>query len=71
MLELAAAQTPQGFRRDILEAAYRAADRDYTDDAALVGAAGHKVAVVRGDPLAFKITRPIDLALAEALLVPE
>ncbi len=39
--ELSAAQTPQGFRRDILDAAYRAADHEYTDDAALVAAAGH------------------------------
>ncbi|GAA1966345.1 2-C-methyl-D-erythritol 4-phosphate cytidylyltransferase [Microbacterium deminutum] len=66
--ELAAAQTPQGFRRDILDAAYRAADRDYTDDAALVGAAGHAVSVVTGDPLAFKITTPADLDRARSLV---
>jgi 2-C-methyl-D-erythritol 4-phosphate cytidylyltransferase/2-C-methyl-D-erythritol 2,4-cyclodiphosphate synthase len=66
--ELAAAQTPQGFRRGILDAAYRAADRDYTDDAALVGAAGHAVVVVQGDPLAFKITTPADLERARALV---
>lgn len=66
--ELAAAQTPQGFRRDILEAAYRGADRDYTDDAALVGAAGHAVATVPGDPLAFKITTAADLDRARTIL---
>ncbi len=66
--ELAAAQTPQGFRRDVLEAAYRAADREYTDDAALVGAAGHPVAVVPGDPLAFKITTAADLDRARSLV---
>jgi 2-C-methyl-D-erythritol 4-phosphate cytidylyltransferase/2-C-methyl-D-erythritol 2,4-cyclodiphosphate synthase len=66
--ELAAAQTPQGFRRGILDAAYRAVDRDYTDDAALVGAAGHAVVVVQGDPLAFKITTPADLERARALV---
>jgi 2-C-methyl-D-erythritol 4-phosphate cytidylyltransferase/2-C-methyl-D-erythritol 2,4-cyclodiphosphate synthase len=66
--ELAAAQTPQGFRRGILDAAYRAADREYTDDAALVGAAGHAVVVVEGDPLAFKITTPADLDRARSLV---
>ena len=67
--ELSAAQTPQGFRRHILDAAYRAADRDYTDDAALVAAAGHDVAVVDGDALAFKITTPDDLERARALVL--
>ncbi|RUV24535.1 bifunctional 2-C-methyl-D-erythritol 4-phosphate cytidylyltransferase/2-C-methyl-D-erythritol 2,4-cyclodiphosphate synthase, partial [Mesorhizobium sp. M1A.T.Ca.IN.004.03.1.1] len=47
--ELAAAQTPQGFRRGILEEALRSADADHTDDAALVAAAGHPVITVAGD----------------------
>jgi 2-C-methyl-D-erythritol 4-phosphate cytidylyltransferase/2-C-methyl-D-erythritol 2,4-cyclodiphosphate synthase len=68
--ELGAAQTPQGFRRDILESAYAAADAEYTDDAALVAAAGHRVAAVDGDPLAFKITTPTDLARARTLVAP-
>ncbi|SFS17282.1 2-C-methyl-D-erythritol 2,4-cyclodiphosphate synthase [Microbacterium sp. cf046] len=66
--ELSAAQTPQGFRRSILDAAYEIADREYTDDAALVAAAGHTVAVVDGDPLAFKITTPADLDRARSLV---
>ncbi|GAA1994868.1 2-C-methyl-D-erythritol 4-phosphate cytidylyltransferase [Microbacterium pumilum] len=66
--ELAAAQTPQGFRRDILDAAYRGADREFTDDAALVGAAGHGVFVVAGDPRSFKITTPADLERARSLV---
>lgn len=66
--ELSAAQTPQGFRRSVLEAAYRAADRDYTDDAALVAAAGYTVSTVDGDPLAFKITTPADLERARSLV---
>ena len=49
-------------------AAYRAADREYTDDAALVGAAGHSVVVVDGDPRAFKITTGADLDRARALV---
>lgn len=66
--ELSAAQTPQGFRRDVLDAAYRAADEEFTDDAALVEAAGHIVQVVDGDPLAFKITTPDDLVRARSLV---
>lgn len=66
--ELAAAQTPQGFRRGVLVAAYRAAEEEYTDDAALVAAAGHDVTVVDGDALAFKITTPADLDRARSLV---
>ena len=66
--ELSAAQTPQGFRRDVLDAAYALADQDFTDDAALVAAAGHRVSVVDGDALAFKITTPADLERARSLV---
>lgn len=67
---LAAAQTPQGFRRDILDTAYRAADADFTDDAALVAAAGHAVFTVEGDAHGFKITTPADLERARSLVTP-
>jgi 2-C-methyl-D-erythritol 4-phosphate cytidylyltransferase len=64
-----AVQTPQGFRRDVLVAAHaQAADDDATDDAGLVELLGYQVTLVEGDPLAFKITRPLDLLLAESLL---
>jgi len=66
--ELVHVQTPQGFPRAELVAAYRSADREYTDDAALFSAAGHAVAVVEGEPRAFKITTPWDLNRAEHLL---
>lgn len=66
--ELAAAQTPQGFRRDVLDAAYRVAQAEYTDDSALVAAAGHPLASVEGSPLAFKITTPADLERARSLI---
>ncbi|MFB7885844.1 2-C-methyl-D-erythritol 4-phosphate cytidylyltransferase [Microbacterium sp. NPDC056057] len=66
--ELAAAQTPQGFRRDVLDAAYDAATTDFTDDAALVAEAGHAVAAVPGHPLAFKITTAADLDRARHLI---
>ncbi|GAA2008432.1 2-C-methyl-D-erythritol 4-phosphate cytidylyltransferase [Microbacterium ulmi] len=68
--QLAAAQTPQGFRRDILDTAYAVADEEFTDDAALVAAAGHPVYVVDGDPLGFKITTPADLERARSLVHP-
>jgi len=66
--EVAAAQTPQGFRRDILETAYRVADAEHTDDAALVAAAGHRIDTVAGDERAFKITTPADLERAARLV---
>ncbi|WP_399552960.1 2-C-methyl-D-erythritol 4-phosphate cytidylyltransferase [uncultured Leifsonia sp.] len=66
--ELAAVQTPQGFPRAQLAAAYEAATTDETDDAGLVAAAGHPVTVVPGDAHAFKITTPWDLRRAEELL---
>lgn len=66
--ELAAAQTPQGFRRDILAAATAAAAADHTDDAAVVAAAGHPVITVAGDAAAFKITTAADLERARAVL---
>lgn len=67
---LAAVQTPQGFPRDQLLAAYAAATTDETDDAGLVAAAGHRVTVVPGATEAFKITTPWDLQRAHDLLAP-
>ncbi|SDO99802.1 2-C-methyl-D-erythritol 2,4-cyclodiphosphate synthase [Microbacterium sp. ru370.1] len=66
--ELAAAQTPQGFRRDVLAAALRDAEADHTDDAAAVASVGHPVMTVEGDATAFKITTAPDLDRARALL---
>lgn len=62
-------QTPQGFQRNALERAYIAADGAlHTDDAGLVERAGVEVHVIAGAEEAFKITRPLDLVLAEAVL---
>lgn len=66
--DLVHVQTPQGFPRAELVAAYAAADHDYTDDAALFSAAGHAVTVVEGEARGFKITTPWDLHRAENLL---
>jgi 2-C-methyl-D-erythritol 4-phosphate cytidylyltransferase len=63
------AQTPQGFRREIIEKAYRArGDKDFTDDALLVEVSGGKVAIVDGGCANFKITTPEDLAVARAII---
>lgn len=61
---LRAAQTPQGFIASQLIAAYATATIEYTDDAALMQAAGHDVRLVEGDERAFKITTAEDLASA-------
>jgi 2-C-methyl-D-erythritol 4-phosphate cytidylyltransferase len=61
-------QTPQGFRRDILAAAHAAAGGAHTDDAGLAEKIGVPVLCVPGSELALKITRPLDLIVAEALL---
>ena len=65
---LVAVQTPQGFPRAALVAAYAASTQDETDDAGVFSAAGNPVTIVDGDPFAFKITTPWDLRRAEALL---
>jgi 2-C-methyl-D-erythritol 4-phosphate cytidylyltransferase len=63
------AQTPQGFRRRVLEAAYRKHDdADATDDVQLVERAGGTVWIVPSSPRNFKVTGPDDLMRAERLL---
>jgi 2-C-methyl-D-erythritol 4-phosphate cytidylyltransferase/2-C-methyl-D-erythritol 2,4-cyclodiphosphate synthase len=66
--DLVSVQTPQGFPRAELLAAYATATDDHTDDAALYAAAGHGVVTVPGEPQAFKITTPWDLGRATRLL---
>ncbi|MCD0486421.1 2-C-methyl-D-erythritol 4-phosphate cytidylyltransferase [Streptacidiphilus sp. ASG 303] len=73
---LRAVQTPQGFRREVLAAVHaRAAAEEAaggpppaTDDAGLVERFGGPVVAVPGHEEAFKVTRPLDLVLAEAVL---
>jgi 2-C-methyl-D-erythritol 4-phosphate cytidylyltransferase/2-C-methyl-D-erythritol 2,4-cyclodiphosphate synthase len=65
------AQTPQGFRRDLLLRAYDAAGAaasEATDECALVERLGAPVTLVPGEPGNFKITGPEDLARARAAL---
>ena len=80
--ELRTAQTPQGFRREVLELAHarlaqselarselaQSVGCDHTDDAGMVEALCRTVVTVPGHGEAFKVTRPLDLLLAEAVL---
>ncbi|MFG2501656.1 2-C-methyl-D-erythritol 4-phosphate cytidylyltransferase [Streptomyces sp. NPDC048441] len=65
---LRAVQTPQGFDRDTLVRAHETVTDDVTDDASMVEQLGLQVVVVPGHEEAFKVTRPLDLVLAEAVL---
>ena len=64
---LRAVQTPQGFTTEVLKRAYGRTGL-FTDDASMVESIGGQVQTVAGDPMAFKITTPMDLVLAEAVL---
>jgi 2-C-methyl-D-erythritol 4-phosphate cytidylyltransferase len=71
---LVMAQTPQGFRYDILKKAFDDATADGflgTDEASLVERAGLPVVVVMGSPRNIKITTPADMELAEFYLKQE
>ena len=63
------AQTPQGFPRAMITAAYAvgAPSPSVTDDAGLVEACGGRVRIVPGSPQNIKLTSAEDFALAEVL----
>ncbi|MDN0194222.1 2-C-methyl-D-erythritol 4-phosphate cytidylyltransferase [Streptomyces sp. S.PNR 29] len=65
---LRAVQTPQGFDRATLLHAHETVTDNVTDDASMVEQLGLKVVAVPGHEEAFKVTRPLDLVLAEAVL---
>ncbi|MBR3727841.1 MAG: 2-C-methyl-D-erythritol 4-phosphate cytidylyltransferase [Muribaculaceae bacterium] len=66
---LRAVQTPQAFDARLLLDAYSLPYQPtFTDDASVVEQLGHPITLVEGDPHNLKITRPMDLALAEYLL---
>jgi 2-C-methyl-D-erythritol 4-phosphate cytidylyltransferase len=60
-------QTPQVFRRELIERAYKG-DTNATDDAALVEKLGVPVVIFAGDERNIKITTPDDMIIAEALM---
>lgn len=62
-------QTPQTFRRDVLEHAHAACgDRSFSDDAAAVVAAGGRIRMIPGEKRNLKITTSEDLAYARELV---
>lgn len=62
-------QTPQGFKSDLIKLAYEQDYNDFfTDDASVLEAFGEKIELVLGNTKNIKITRPVDLMIAERLL---
>src|SRR5688572_17459735 len=66
---LVRAQTPQGARRELLDAAFeRATGTTYTDEAALLESAGVTVATIPGEAMNLKVTDQADLDLVRAFV---
>ena len=66
--ELVMVQTPQVFRRDVLERAHTEVADDVTDDAAMVERIGIEVRTFEGARSNIKVTTPEDLVIASAML---
>ncbi|MBI4861149.1 MAG: 2-C-methyl-D-erythritol 4-phosphate cytidylyltransferase [Candidatus Riflebacteria bacterium] len=67
--QVVAVQTPQAFRRELIERAYARIDRRrHTDCSSALEAVGVPVRVVEGAAENIKVTTPIDLAVLGALL---
>lgn len=62
------AHTPQVFPASMLRSAYDGGHEAATDDAALVEAAGGRIRMVDDGGANLKVTRPLDLVVAEAIL---
>ena len=62
-------QTPQVFQASILRKAYEQGfSPAFTDDASVVEMAGHKITLVEGERENIKITTPVDMTIAEAII---
>ena len=62
-------QTPQTFHSRILLPAFEIDFKErFTDEATVVEAFGLKISLVEGEENNIKITRPIDLVIAEKIL---
>jgi len=62
-------QTPQVFKASIIKRCYETAwQPSFTDDASVVEFSGEKIHLVEGNRENIKITTPLDLTIAEALL---
>ena len=67
--EIRLVQTPQLFKSEVLRKAYcQEYQTQFTDDASVVESAGFKVALCEGERQNIKITTPVDLTIAEAIL---
>ncbi|REJ78065.1 MAG: 2-C-methyl-D-erythritol 4-phosphate cytidylyltransferase [Acidobacteria bacterium] len=68
--DLRRALTPQCFRYEVIQDAFRALgpNADLTDDSSIAEAAGFDVVAIEGDPSNIKITYEQDLAVAEVYL---
>lgn len=63
-------QTPQTFQSEMIKKAYLQPENDlFTDDASVCESAGFKINLVDGNVENIKLTNPIDLKIAEALLI--
>lgn len=65
---LRAAQTPQVFRTALLRHAHEQVREGVTDDAATVEMTGGSVRLFPGSPENLKVTTPLDMEIAEAIL---
>jgi 2-C-methyl-D-erythritol 4-phosphate cytidylyltransferase len=62
-------QTPQTFRSELLMPAFKQAYQEgFTDEATVVESFGGKVYLIEGEYNNLKITRPIDLLVAEKIM---
>lgn len=62
-------QTPQTFKSNLLLAAFKQEYKNsFTDEATVLEAFGEKIFLIEGDYNNLKITRPIDLIIAEKIL---
>ncbi len=62
-------QTPQGFKSELIKKAYQIEyNPNFTDDASVIEAQGIEINMVLGNQRNIKITRPLDLSIAESLM---
>jgi len=62
-------QTPQVFKSDLIQNVYKnISSGSYTDDAAVIESSGFGVHLCDGDPENIKLTKPMDMVFAEAIL---
>jgi len=67
--KLCIVQTPQCFKSSIIKKAYKQNyQENFTDDATVIESTGEKIQLFNGNIENIKITRPIDLKIAEIIL---